>query len=75
MMTEPNRRTHHKAEAAGQGYAPAESYATEVLLIADAAEGGRYETRKAGGEAAEAEPLDMESVVRKLIALLSDQQP
>jgi hypothetical protein len=74
-MGEPNRRSHHKADHNGEGFATTESYATDVLLIADTAEENRRGTRSGGSEAAPAEPLDVETVVRKLIALLSEQQP
>jgi hypothetical protein len=72
-MGEPVRRVSHKAVRREAGYAEDEPYAADVLLIADAAEYQRRDgPSSADGEEA-AEPLNVENVVRKLIALLSEQ--
>lgn len=69
-MAEPLRRSqaetrHPAAETASEGL-----HATDVLLIAD-------EPRRTGkgsaGRSTSREPLDMETVVRKLIAVLHEE--
>lgn len=64
-MTEPNRRSQSEDRSI-----PSEAYPMDVLLIAD-------EPRRAAGEHANrpqsVEPLDMETVVRKLIAVLHEE--
>ena len=74
-MGEPVRREQGRASQPEAHFGPEELYATEVLLIADSAAHHDPERGNGGGGAASAEPLNMESVVRKLIALLSEQQP
>ena len=73
-MSEPKRITHHMRETEGAHYEGPDAYAKDVLLIAEGSATGR---NAAGSEenGAHKESLDVESVVRKLIALLDEQQP
>jgi len=73
-MGEPNHRVSHKSDRNAARYAQEELFATDVLLIAErAGEQRRGSESGSGGEAA-VEPLNMENVVRRLIALLDEQQ-
>lgn len=67
-MDEPNRRVrqipHHSSELDALSH----EYPLDVLLIADSRTSGTTAPSRQPTE-----PLDMESVVRKLIALLSEQ--
>jgi hypothetical protein len=74
-MTEPVRRTQQSVTSQAAERGRGEPYASDVLLIADSAETGQTGSNGVHGRPGTApEPLDMESVVRKLIALLSDTQ-
>ena len=73
-MTEPKRITHWKAQNEGAAFEGTDAYAKDVLLIADAESGGRNAIGSAGNRPGQTESLDVESVVRKLIALLDEQQ-
>ena len=69
-MAEPIRlsKSETHRQAAGTGSNPA--YATEVLLIADEPRGT---AKSSSGRSKSIEPLDMETVVRKLIAVLNEE--
>ena len=73
-MGEPVRREKQKGVRGDSRYAQTDPYAADVLLIADSAADRRSEGANGGNGSGPAEPLDMENVVRKLIALLSEQQ-
>ncbi|HET6845922.1 MAG TPA: hypothetical protein VFH29_03760 [Anaerolineales bacterium] len=73
-MGEPVHRENHKKARAETGLGHGDPYAADVLLIA-----AREDERQpsGGNDAANrgaVEPLDMENVVRKLIALLNEQE-
>jgi hypothetical protein len=69
-MAEPIRRTRSETHHPAAGTALPETYAMDVLLIAD--EPSRTGKRSAG-KSKSIEPLDMETVVRKLIAVLHEE--
>jgi hypothetical protein len=73
-MGEPVRREKPKGVRGDSRYTQTEPYAADVLLIAEPAGDRRTEGGNGGNGNHPAEPLDMENVVRKLIALLSEQQ-
>jgi hypothetical protein len=70
-MAEPIRRSQSETHRPVAGTSSQDAYATDVLLIAD--EPRRTGKRLAGRDAAPVEPLDMETVVRKLIAVLHEE--
>ena len=76
-MAEPIRRSQSETRRPSADTAAAAAYATDVLLIAD--EPRRTGKRLAGRDStpedrsAPVEPLDMETVVRKLIAVLHEE--
>jgi hypothetical protein len=73
-MGEPVRRDNRKALRGDLRQPHGEAYATDVLLIAEPS--GDRRSQDADGDQASlpAEPLDMENVVRRLIALLNEQE-
>jgi len=76
-MAEPIRRSQSETHRPVAGTSSQDAYATDVLLIAD--EPRRTGKRLAGRDStpedrsAPVEPLDMETVVRKLIAVLHEE--
>ena len=74
-MSEPKRITHRTGETEGARYEGPDAYAKDVLLIADGSSAIRNAAGSGGNGALGEEALDVESVVRKLIALLDEQQP
>ena len=74
-MGEPVRRDNRKALRGDPRHSHGEAYATDVLLIAETS--GDRRSQDAHGNQANlyTEPLDMENVVRRLIALLNEQEP
>ena len=72
-MGEPVRRISHREVRSEEGYAQDEPYAADILLIADAAPNHRRDDQNRSDGEGTAESLNMENVVRKLIALLSEQ--
>jgi hypothetical protein len=70
-MAEPIRRSQSETHRPVAGTSSQDAYATDVLLIAD--EPRRTGKRLRGGDSAPVEPLDMETVVRKLIAVLHEE--
>jgi hypothetical protein len=69
-MSEPIRRSRSETHDPATGTALPEAYAMDVLLIADEP---RRTGKRSSGRAKSIEPLDMETVVRKLIAVLHDE--
>ncbi len=74
-MVEPNLRVDHGTRRSEADSAPRARYAADVLLIADSGADRERERGNGDGGEASGEALDMESVVRKLIELLREQQP
>jgi hypothetical protein len=76
-MAEPIRRSQSETHQSAAGTASEAAYATDVLLIADEPRrtarrsSGRHPTAVRGPESIE--PFDMETVVRKLIAVLHEE--
>jgi hypothetical protein len=74
-MTEPIRRVRLEPEPARASSA-GDPFALDVLLIADEPWGSKRRSGRraiAAGRVESIEPLDMETVVRKLIAVLSEE--
>jgi hypothetical protein len=69
-MAEPLRRSQSETRHLAAGTDSEAVYATDVLLIADEARGTG---KRPGGRSKSTEPLDMETVVRKLIAVLHEE--
>lgn len=69
-MTEPIRRSRSETRHPAAGTALPEAYAMDVLLIADEP---RRRGKRPAGRSKATEPLDMETVVRKLIAVLHEE--
>lgn len=69
-MAEPLRRSQSETRHPAAGTASEGVYATDVLLIADEP---RRTGKRSAGRSASSEPLDMETVVRKLIAVLHEE--
>jgi hypothetical protein len=69
-MAEPIRRSRSETRRKSAGAALPESYAMDVLLIADEP---RRTGKRPGDRSKSIEPLDMETVVRKLIAVLHEE--
>lgn len=74
-MGEPVRRDNRKAQRGEAKPLHGEAYATDVLLIADPSGERRSANAHSNQESLPAEPLDMENVVRRLIALFNEQEP
>jgi len=74
-MTEPNRRSGNMPSPGSPGRGTAEPYASDVLLIADARKNGPNGSERVSQlSGSPSEPMDVESVVRRLIALLKEEQ-
>ena len=80
-MADPIRRVSPQRRGLLGREAASAAYPADLLLIADdprypaAGLNASPDQREESGAAGTVEPLDMESVVRRLIALLREEQP
>jgi hypothetical protein len=73
-MGEPIRRDTREALRSESAHRRRETYATDVLLIAESPQDRQSRDAHGNPSSQATEPLDVENVVRRLIALLNEQE-